>query len=42
MAKENVIMPFHKIRGHVNRRGLYLNTEQDSQYVVWCRFGNAC
>ncbi|XWX02037.1 hypothetical protein V2A60_010069 [Cordyceps javanica] len=28
---ENAIMPFHKIRGHVTRRGRYLNTEQDSQ-----------
>ncbi|OAA72266.1 ATP dependent DNA ligase domain protein [Cordyceps fumosorosea ARSEF 2679] len=28
---ENTIMPFHKIRGHVTRRGRYLNTEQDSQ-----------
>ncbi|KAH8711277.1 DNA ligase [Beauveria bassiana] len=28
---DNTIMPFHKIRGHVTRRGRYMNTEQDSQ-----------
>ncbi|ATY59915.1 ATP dependent DNA ligase domain [Cordyceps militaris] len=28
---EKTIMPFHKIRGHVTRRGRYFNTEQDSQ-----------
>ncbi|PHH82797.1 hypothetical protein CDD82_4776 [Ophiocordyceps australis] len=28
--KENKILPFHKIRNHVSRRGLFLNIEQDS------------
>ncbi|PHH61889.1 hypothetical protein CDD81_7753 [Ophiocordyceps australis] len=28
--KENKILPFHKIRNHVSRRGLFLNVEQDS------------
>lgn len=27
------ILPFHKIRKHVSRRGRFLNTEQDSLYV---------
>jgi hypothetical protein len=27
------ILPFHKIRKHVSRRGRFLNTEQDSLYA---------
>lgn len=32
--QEHIIMPFHKIRGHVARRGRFMNTEQDSQLAV--------
>lgn len=32
-----MIMPFHKIRNHVARRGRFINVDLDSQYVSPCR-----
>lgn len=32
--QENKIMPFHKIRNHVARRGRLMNVDLDSPYVL--------
>lgn len=33
-GQENKILPFHKIRNHVVRRGRLINVDLDSPYVL--------